>query len=167
MNPPDGYGPDMAHFDWRSAAWSLRVPMIRALFEQVATPTSLGPLGLVEVLDWTTEALNRVDRPAFFASFEEGRAVQYFYEPFLEEFDPALRKDLGVWYTPDGDRPVYGRSGGRRFTRGIKDRRWPGSIPVSSFSILAAERGPTLLRQYAVSMRSLPKRAKAHWRLRT
>ncbi len=75
--------------------------MIRALFEQVATPTSLGPIGLVEVLDWATAALNRVDRPVFFASFEEERAVQYFYEPFLEEFDPSLRKDLGVWYTPN------------------------------------------------------------------
>ena len=100
-DPPDSYGPDTTQFDWRSAAWSLRVPMIRALFEQVATPTSLGPLGLVEILNWTTDALNRVDKPVFFASFEEGRAVQYFYEPFLEEFDPVLRKDLGVWYTPD------------------------------------------------------------------
>ena len=26
--------------------------------------------------------------------------MPYFYEPFLEEFDPALRKQLGVWYTP-------------------------------------------------------------------
>jgi predicted helicase len=24
----------------------------------------------------------------------------YFYEPFLEAFDPDLRKELGVWYTP-------------------------------------------------------------------
>ena len=36
--------------------------MIKALFDQVATPTKLGPLGLVEVLDWTAAALNRVDR---------------------------------------------------------------------------------------------------------
>jgi hypothetical protein len=28
------------------------------------------------------------------------RTVQYFYEPFLEAFDPELRKQLGVWYTP-------------------------------------------------------------------
>ena len=27
-------------------------------------------------------------------------AIVYFYEPFLETFDPALRKQLGVWYTP-------------------------------------------------------------------
>ena len=87
-------------FDWRSAAWTLHVPMIKALFEQVATPTKLGPLGLVEVLDWTAAALNRVDRAAFFERFVEDHAVQYFYEPFLEAFDPELRKQLGVWYTP-------------------------------------------------------------------
>ena len=73
--------------------------MIKALFEQVATPSKLEPLGLTEVLDWTAAVLNRVDRKAFFESFEEGNAVQYFYEPFLEAFDPELRKDLGVWYT--------------------------------------------------------------------
>lgn len=88
------------HFSWREASWSLHVPMIRALFEQVATPTKLGPLGLVEVLDWTGSVLNRVDRAIFFSKFEEEHAVQYFYEPFLEAFDPELRKDLGVWYTP-------------------------------------------------------------------
>ncbi len=87
-------------FDWKSAAWTLHVPMIKALFEQVATPTKLGPLGLVEVLDWTAAALNRVDRAAFFERFVEDHAVQYFYEPFLEAFDPELRKQLGVWYTP-------------------------------------------------------------------
>ena len=32
--------------------------------------------------------------------FNEGEAVPYFYEPFLEAFDPDLRKQLGVWYTP-------------------------------------------------------------------
>ncbi len=93
-------GTPMPLFDWRAAAWTLHVPMIKALFEQVATPTKLGPLGLVEVLDWTAAALNRVDRPAFFEQFVENHAVQYFYEPFLEAFDPELRKNLGVWYTP-------------------------------------------------------------------
>ena len=87
-------------FDWKQAAWSLHVPMIRALFDQVATPTKLQPLGLVEPLEWAANALNRVDRNAFFTTFDEGHAVQYFYEPFLEQFDPELRKDLGVWYTP-------------------------------------------------------------------
>ncbi len=89
-----------ARFNWHEAAWTLRVPMIRALFEQVALPTKLEPLGLVQVLDWTTAALNRVDRDTFFSRFEETHAVQYFYEPFLQAFDPELRKQLGVWYTP-------------------------------------------------------------------
>lgn len=96
-HPP---GDRRARFDWRMAAWSLHVPMVRALFEQVAMPSRLGPLGLVEVLDWTADVLNRVDRASFFAQFEEGHAVQYFYEPFLQAFDPGLRKELGVWYTP-------------------------------------------------------------------
>jgi len=87
-------------FDWHAAGWTLHVPMVRTLFERVATPSRLGPLGLVEILDWTGDALNRVDRTAFFEAFDEGRAVQYFYEPFLAHFDPELRKQFGVWYTP-------------------------------------------------------------------
>ena len=99
-------------FDWRTAVWHLRVPVLRALFQQLSDPGRLQPLGLVEVLDWTAAALDRVDREAFFARFHGGGgaeqdpaagqspAVPYFYEPFLEAFDPALRKQLGVWYTP-------------------------------------------------------------------
>ncbi len=87
-------------FDWRLAAWEMHVPMIRALFQEVAKPSQLGPLGLIEVLDWTGAALNRVDQDAFFARFDQAQAVQYFYEPFLQAFDPELRRDLGVWYTP-------------------------------------------------------------------
>ncbi|HUW26276.1 MAG TPA: type ISP restriction/modification enzyme [Gallionella sp.] len=90
-----------AHFDWRSAAYSLHVPMISALFEQIAMPSKLQALHLVEVLDWTTDALNRVDASAFFTKFQAEHSVQYFYEPFLQAFDPALRKELGVWYTPE------------------------------------------------------------------
>src|SRR6266550_939001 len=96
-NPPTNR---QARFNWHEAAWSLHVPMIKALFDKIATPTQLRELDIVEVLDWTTDVLNRVDRKAFFENFEEGHAVQYFYEPFLQAFDPELRKELGVWYTP-------------------------------------------------------------------
>ncbi len=95
QSPPPADG-----FDWRTAVWHLRAPVLRALFQQLSDPGRLQPLGLVEVLDWTSAALDRVDRAAFFARFDEGEAVPYFYEPFLEAFDPALRKQLGVWYTP-------------------------------------------------------------------
>ena len=87
-------------FDWHGAVWHLRAPVLRALFQQISDPGRLQPLGLVEVLEWTAAALNRVDRDAFFAKFGEGEAVPYFYEPFLQAFDPDLRKQLGVWYTP-------------------------------------------------------------------
>ena len=87
-------------FNWHEAVWHLRAPVLRALFQQLSDPGRLHPLGLVEVLDWTAAALDRVDRAAFFSRFDEGEAVPYFYEPFLEAFDPELRKQLGVWYTP-------------------------------------------------------------------
>ncbi len=87
-------------FEWKSAVWSLQVPMIRALFERLVTPSHVRSLGLEELLSLTGEVLNRVDTAAFFQRFEEDTAVQYFYEPFLEAFDPELRKQLGVWYTP-------------------------------------------------------------------
>ena len=92
--------PPTGRFDWRIAVWHLRAPVLRALFQQLSDPGRLQPLGLVEVLDWTSAALDRVDRVAFFDRFSEGQAVPYFYEPFLEAFDPDLRKQLGVWYTP-------------------------------------------------------------------
>ena len=87
-------------FNWHESVWHLRAPVLQALFQQVSAPSQLQPLGLVEVLDWTAAALDRVDRDAFFDRFNEGQAVPYFYEPFLEAFDPELRKQLGVWYTP-------------------------------------------------------------------
>ena len=94
MPPPTG------SFNWHEAVWHLRAPVLRALFQQLSDPGRLQPLGLVEVLDWTAAALDRVDQTAFFNRFDEGEAVPYFYEPFLQAFDPKLRKDLGVWYTP-------------------------------------------------------------------
>ena len=92
--------PPTGAFNWHDSVFLLRAPVLRALFQQISDPGKLQPLGLVEVLDWTAAALNRVERDAFFTKFREGEAVPYFYEPFLQAFDPALRKQLGVWYTP-------------------------------------------------------------------
>ena len=91
-NPP--------RFDWRSAGWSLHVPFIATLFQQLTAPKNIKQLNLVEVLDWTGDTLNRIEATEFLQRFGEGQAVQYFYEPFLEAFDPRLRKQFGVWYTP-------------------------------------------------------------------
>ena len=87
-------------FGWKDTVYELRAPVLRMLFHQITDPGRLERLDLSEVLDWTEAALERVDREAFLQRFSEGEAVQYFYEPFLEAFDPELRKQLGVWYTP-------------------------------------------------------------------
>ncbi|MGI8483320.1 MAG: N-6 DNA methylase, partial [Thermomicrobiales bacterium] len=89
-----------ADFDWKTAGYNLKVPAIQTLFHEFVRPESVDRLGLKDLLDWTSEMLNRIDAGRFFARFSEAHAVQYFYEPFLEAFDPELRKQLGVWYTP-------------------------------------------------------------------
>jgi len=89
-----------SRFDlWRDTRL-LNVPVIRELFHQLTDPHKLKPLALEPLLNWAAETLNRIRRPEFFADFQTGSAVQYFYEPFLEAFDPELRRQLGVWYTP-------------------------------------------------------------------
>ena len=96
QNPPSS----KERFEWTLTSRLLRVPVLRKLFHEVADPGQLENLNLAEILDWTSGVLNRVDRATFFAKFQENHAVQYFYEPFLQAFDPELRKQLGVWYTP-------------------------------------------------------------------
>ncbi|HEY3696750.1 type ISP restriction/modification enzyme [Phenylobacterium sp.] len=87
-------------FDWRASTWYLNVPFVRTLFQQLSSPMQLEPLGITEVLDWAGDTLNRISPEQFLKSFDSGEAIQFFYEPFLEAFDPELRKQFGVWYTP-------------------------------------------------------------------
>jgi predicted helicase len=87
-------------FNWMTAAFTLTVPMVKVLFEEIAKPSRLEALDLMPVMERAAGALNRVNQTAFFKSFDSGEAVQHFYEPFLQAYDPQLRKNLGVWYTP-------------------------------------------------------------------
>jgi hypothetical protein len=87
-------------FVWRTTSDLLHLTMLQVLFHEMTRPSSFFSRFLQKKLELAQEALNRVDRPAFFERFHEHEAVQYFYEPFLEAFDPELRKELGVWYTP-------------------------------------------------------------------
>ena len=82
------------------AAFDLLVPVLRNLFREVTDPEALAHLPCPRCSIGPATVLNRVDRATFFSAFEDHHAVQYFYEPFLEAFDPELRKQLGVWYTP-------------------------------------------------------------------
>jgi hypothetical protein len=95
---PEGRAPT-AVFNWRLSSDYLRIPVLRTLFHAVSERGALNTVQIIEILDLAADALNRV-QPGFFATFREEDAVNYFYEPFLEAFDPELRKQLGVWYTP-------------------------------------------------------------------
>ncbi len=102
-------------FRWEDLSDYLRIPFLGSLFHEFRHPKRIEELRLAEHLDRATEALLRVDEDAFFARFylpslrrngtpkpehRAATAITYFYEPFLEAFDPNLRKELGVWYTP-------------------------------------------------------------------
>ena len=100
-------------FHWESLADHLKIPFLAELYYEFQHPRRIQELGLRPHLDLATETLHRVNTDAFFRRFElpsvkrhedsgpeATAAIIYFYEPFLEAFDPDLRKSLGVWYTP-------------------------------------------------------------------
>ena len=86
-------------FRWREAGDYLSLPIMRELFERIAIPSQLEMLDIRRPLEWAEATLRRTSWEEFSASFS-GDAVNYFYEPFLEAYDPSLREQLGVWYTP-------------------------------------------------------------------
>lgn len=97
-----------ARFEIDDAHAYLPIPFLDALLHDIRHPKRLQALGLEEHLARAIGTLNRVNRSLFrsrmtFPTIDEQTtiaAITYFYEPFLEAFDPKLREDLGVWYTP-------------------------------------------------------------------
>ena len=96
-------------FGLEEAESYLRIPFLEQLFHDIRHPHYLRKLELAPHLDRAVATLNRVDRRLFrarmtFPTVDDESptiaAITYFYEPFLEGFDPELRNDLGVWYTP-------------------------------------------------------------------
>ncbi len=78
-------------------------PFLRKLFQYIAG------YDLDDRIKWIVDALADVFRAADVAELlkDFGKAAQkddpviHFYETFLSEYDPALRKSRGVWYTPE------------------------------------------------------------------
>ncbi|REL37895.1 DNA methyltransferase [Rhodohalobacter sp. SW132] len=78
-------------------------PFLRKLFQYIAG------YDLDTRIDWVVDALAEIfqatDVNALLTNF--GKSTQqtdpiiHFYETFLAEFDPKLRKSRGVWYTPE------------------------------------------------------------------
>ncbi len=108
------HGKQKRSFRWEDLSDYLTIPFLGELFHEFRHPTRLKELGLAKHLDIATETLARTIPDQFFSRFrlpslkgngggKDGAAttaITYFYEPFLEAFDPELRKALGVWYTP-------------------------------------------------------------------
>jgi len=78
-------------------------PFLRKLFQYVAGYDL--DTRIVWIVDALADIFRATDIKALLNNF--GRATQthdpiiHFYETFLAEYDPALRKARGVWYTPE------------------------------------------------------------------
>ena len=100
---------DTQPFDLEKAQLHLRIPFLEQLFYDIRHPHYLKKLDLARHLERAVATLGRVDRELFrtrmsFPTVDDENpvvaAITYFYEPFLEAFDPQLREEMGVWYTP-------------------------------------------------------------------
>jgi len=100
-------------FSWRDLPEYLKIPFLGELIYEIQHPRRIAELGLTPYLDAAAETLDRVNKEHFFKRLrlptlgdgsdpnaDIATAIVYFYEPFLEAFDPDLKKQLGVWYTP-------------------------------------------------------------------
>lgn len=90
---------DPQDFDWFGASYALNMPVYADIVHAILTPGFVRRCNLVPGLRAAARVLSWVDRPAFTTAFDGG-AIEYFYEPFLAQFDSDLRDRLGVWYTP-------------------------------------------------------------------
>lgn len=78
-------------------------PFLRKLFQYVAG------YDLDDRIKWIVDALADIFRATnveellkdFGKSTHQHDPIIHFYETFLSEYDPALRKSRGVWYTPE------------------------------------------------------------------
>ena len=78
-------------------------PFLRKLFHSISGPD------LDERIVWIVDALADIFRATdiskLLSGFGKGSgredAFMHFYEDFLAQYDPKLRKSRGVWYTPD------------------------------------------------------------------
>jgi hypothetical protein len=90
---------DPQDFQWVDATYRLSMPVYADMLHEILTPAFVRRFGGPGTLTAAARVLTWVDRDAFNTAFEGG-AIEYFYEPFLAQFDPDLRDRLGVWYTP-------------------------------------------------------------------
>ncbi len=74
-------------------------PLLRALFGYLIDPNL--DERVARVVDQLIETLNNVDFDVINANVTPRDALSYFYETFLAAYDPTLRGQRGVYYTPE------------------------------------------------------------------
>jgi len=78
-------------------------PFLRKLFQYIAGYDL--DMRLVWIVDGLAEIFRATDVAALLKNFgnstKTNDPIIHFYETFLTEYDPALRKARGVWYTPE------------------------------------------------------------------
>src|SRR5690606_33609567 len=97
--------PDLETFTRQEAAVLIPQsnPFLRKLFQYIAG------YDLDERITWIVDALADIFRAAdvralladFGKATQQNDPIIHFYETFLAEYDPKLRKSRGVWYTPE------------------------------------------------------------------
>ncbi len=99
------HDPTLEDFNRREAAELIprTNPFLRKLFQYIAGYDL--DSRIVWIVDALADLFKATDVAALLKDF--GKATQqhdpiiHFYETFLAEYDPALRKSRGVWYTPE------------------------------------------------------------------
>ena len=125
-------------FDWDNASKYLHVPILRKLFRELTDPSYLDEWdNLTEVMEWAAEASIAWSGGCSSPSSTKPKRSSISMSRFLEAFDPELRKELGVWYTPTEIVQLHGRPGRRSPGEDLQlPMVWP--IRVFMFSTRAA-----------------------------
>lgn len=99
------HDPSLDNFSRQEAAGLIPKsnPFLRKLFQYVAG------YDLDDRIQWIVDDLAEIFRATdvaellkdFGKSTQQHDPIIHFYETFLSEYDPALRKSRGVWYTPE------------------------------------------------------------------
>ena len=79
-------------------------PLLKQFFDSISRDTKSSDLGksINTIIDNITTILANADISQIIAKLKlaNNDIVIHFYETFLEHYDPELRKQMGVWYTP-------------------------------------------------------------------
>jgi type I restriction-modification system DNA methylase subunit len=77
-------------------------PLLKQFFDTISNDKNELSQSINNLIDAITVILANTDMSKIISSLKlaNNDIVIHFYENFLEQYDPELRKQMGVWYTP-------------------------------------------------------------------